>query len=205
MNRYQGGIWALLILALLAGLFLHQLKASAWQMWWAVWFCEILTYILYAMFFVLKTPSTALAVAIGSINWYINQRSTAYAGEQSLYVLTFFVSLILVLCAYGYRERKDIPYVSKEYVNVFGAVALVVMMLFAVGKMMSWIPWSYDTAAFTSAEAWSFGQFFISLGGLMSMIKLKKENEAIPLYIAGFGLVIALFAALAYGIALALL
>jgi hypothetical protein len=207
IEKYLGGIWALMIVALLAGLYLHQATAAAWQMWWAVWLCEIFTYVLYALFFTLKTPSTALAVAIGSIVWYISQTSTTASGwpaQNLTYILTAIASGFLVYYAWSHREDTNIPYVSKSDVNAFGAVALIVMMVFAVSKMFGWIPWSYDVAAFTSAVCWSFGQLLISLGCLLFFVKLK-EYRSTPLYIAVLGLLIAMYAALVYGIALTLL
>jgi len=204
IEKYLGYIWVLMIVALGAGLYLHQATAAAWQMWWAVWLCEIFTYALYALFFTFKTPSTALAVAIGSIVWYINQRSTSYAGENIIYILTFVASGMLVWYAWARREDTNIPFVSQSDVNAFGIVAQIVMMLFAFGKMLSWIPWRSNVAAFTSAEAWSFGQLLISLGSLLALVKLKEYRSA-PLYIAVLGLLIAMYAALVYGWALTLL
>lgn len=198
-KKYNTYLWLPLAVGLLAGLLL---RPQEWSSYWALWVTEIVTVVLLALYFYFETLHSAIGAFVGAIVWLINQglcwrgygNQIVISGFNILYVVTA-IAAISILVYVGLTRKST----SVENQQWFGMGAFIVMTVFCVWKIyevtQQFVP---GTAMYASALTWGAGILLMSSGSIVYVAKKWDETMAITV----IGLLLAWYAAVAYGMAL---
>lgn len=219
VKGYAGLAWAILVIMLFTGLAIHT---NDWTSYWALWLTEGLAMLLVAFYFYRPSTLSGVGMALGGLIWLVNQLLCWYLGEltqqtfvqtmmtlQYVFVFTFIVEAVLVGLVYlkssgnrGGTEGK-LP----------ATIGLIIMGVYSLLKMVTlyrtWILYGGfvpGTPQGNSAYTWAGGVMIMAFGSLIALHSSDDSaGQRIGGYIALVGLVVASFAALYYGLALATL
>jgi len=211
LKKYFGhpltGIWAILAGVLLLGLVAHN-QMLHWNVFWALWITEILSFVLIAVFFYKPSQVTGYGAVAGSAVWLLNQLSCWYYGEMThltndyqIFYLTAVLNAVILGFVYWKRDEA-----STEDAMTWGTFAMGIMALFSGWKLYEiyreqFIP---GTPVYYSANLWGISILIMSLGSILYLRSSQEENQNYGLTAAAIGLLMAAFTALYYGLALTL-
>jgi hypothetical protein len=203
-----GLAWAILAIVLLISTLYYQFH----QLWG---FATVATeFCLFAMFaFVLLKPSVSasLATLLGSVFWLINQLDWWYLGIGTNMALFTAImnTFLLAFVLYSYMGKKEL-FTFTTIFSETGAsyplvLAFIVTVLYGVWKVYIDFVVHLPTATTNgplSGGLWAFGITLMAFASLSSLFMPKAEVGSVywaVFAIAMLGLIIAGFAALAYG------
>jgi hypothetical protein len=200
-------IWAVLIVVLIAGLVVHQ---NAWQIYWALWLTETITFMLITLYFYSPSNLTGFGALGGSLIWLLNQVACWYYAADShtsVYAITLGMNALLLAGVLLLPRLKRDAYGLKRGDGKDAATAgLVVMVIFAVWKLyMVNVVFAYGSAVFNSALLWGLGILVTATGSIITLLSKDTEKRRYGTYIGATGLIIASCAALYYGLALSVI
>ena len=210
-------IWALLAAFLMLGLFAHQ---NDWNQFWALWGTEILAFGLVAFYLWKPTAISAFAMFAGSgvwllnqvVGWYSAQLFAFIGGQMQLQtmtivnIITFVAEAGLFYYAFAHRKGSAAPpfkFASPQTTALFG---FILMFLFAGWKtywMYTTQAWRNTTPIYISGMTWAVGIAVMAAASIINLKFTRKENTIIML-VGVVGLLVATYAALYYGLGLAL-
>jgi hypothetical protein len=210
-------IWAILIVMLLVGCWYHK---ADWNQFWALWGTESIAFILVAFYFWKPSAATSWSMLMGSGFWLINQVVSWYHGDllafigmpvemtvlSGVYIATFVAEAFFLYYALSHKRGGSAPFkIAKPETTAM--LGLINMAVYSAVK----IYWTYSygnasvlagTPIYISGMMWAGGIGVMSAASIVNM-KARRENT-IAMIIALVGLLIAAYAALYYGLALAL-
>jgi hypothetical protein len=210
-------IWAIMVVFLLVGCWYHK---ADFNQFWALWGTESIAFGLVAFYFWKPTATSSWAMLMGTGVWLINQVAGWYHGEllafigeparlqllSGIYIATFVAEGFLLYYALSHKKGGKPPF-KLGSVETTAMIGLIIMALYSGWK----IYWTYSygnasvlagTPIYISGMMWAGGIGVMSAASIVNM-KARRENT-IAMIIALVGLLIAAYAALYYGLALAL-
>lgn len=130
---------------------------------------------------------------------------------QYVYIVTFSAEITLLIVAYlSIASKRNVEEGEGKWI---AATGLGIMLLFSIAKIVtlyrSWAVFGGfvpGTDVANSAYSWGIGILIMSIGSLVAVLSHEDSgSRRVGGYIALIGLVIGTFAALYYGLALAIL
>ena len=208
-------IWAVLSTFLLLGLFVHQ---ADWNTFWALWATEVLTFGLLAFYLWKPTAISAFTMFAGSVVWLASQAVGWYRGDLLVFlgqqaqldviaamnVITFAVNAGLFYYAFSHRKGGGSPPFKFASVQNTAFLGFIIVAAFAGAKLY----WTYTgpqggSLAGTSGITWATGIAVMAAASIVNLKFTRKENTIVML-VGVVGLLVAMYAALYYGLALSI-
>lgn len=203
MQKYTPWAWVALTVGLALGLLVRFNTITTWNLYAPLWITEAVAFMLFALFLLEQdSVSFALGAALGSAVWLVNQVLCWYgygntillSGFTVIYWLTAIAEITILISALLTTNAK-----SRINTETVGIIGFAIMAVFSVWKFEEiYRNFVYGTPVFISATCWGAGILLMSIGSALQ-VRYKHDAATVITYA---GLMVALYASLAFGLAM---